>query len=345
MNTTADIVLHVQEAVANEVARAEAAGAPSPARGGGSATASPGRGGAAHPQGRGRAFSPEETARYDSLVHAMQRDSATYCDEPENAEDFQRWRGGFDLGARRREVEGIMRGNSFMAELHHRIVPLIVDYEAFWTRYFYRLHCLEVAEGFVPPQELEGGGRGGEDGGSTLPSPPSDGEADEIAENLKGSSLLDESEDSAAEVGLVAVASPVPSSSAHSDAEPETGADAEEHATDSTLSPVSAALSPALRARGFAPDSEVEAATASDSSTGPEWCVVKEGRRKSTAASGGYGDGEAPPPPESPPPQAADVPGVKGGDPPSTSPSDGGGAQGSGREEDDDDIDEDWGEI
>ena len=340
MNTTADIVLHVQEAVANEVARAEAAGAPSPARGGGSATASPGRGGAAHPQGRGSAFSPEEAARYDSLVHAMQRDSATYCDEPENAGDFQLWRGGFDLGARRREVEGIMRANSFMAELHHRIVPLIVDYEAFWTRYFYRLHCLEVAEGFVPPQEVEGGGRGGEDGGSTLPSPPSDGEADEVAKSLKGSSLLDESEDSAAEVGLVAVASPAPSSSAHSDAEPETGADAEEPASDSTLSPVSATLSPALRAaRGFAPDSEVEAATASDSSTGPEWCVVKEGRGKATAAAAA---GVAP---ESPPPQADDVPGAEGGDPPSTSPSDGGGTPGAAGEEEDDDIDEDWGEI
>ena len=138
----------------------------------------------------------------------------------------------------------------------------------------------------------------------------------------------------------MAVASPAPSSSAHSDAEPETGADAEEPASDSTLSPVSATLSPALRAaRGFAPDSEVEAATASDSSTGPEWCVVKEGRGKATAAAAA---GVAP---ESPPPQADDVPGAEGGDPPSTSPSDGGGTPGAAGEEDDDDIDEDWGEI
>ena len=29
-----------------------------------------------------------------------------------------------------------------MAELQSRIVPLIVDYSVFWTRYFYRLHLL-----------------------------------------------------------------------------------------------------------------------------------------------------------------------------------------------------------
>jgi len=29
-----------------------------------------------------------------------------------------------------------------MAELQSRIVPLIVEYNVFWTRYFYRLHLL-----------------------------------------------------------------------------------------------------------------------------------------------------------------------------------------------------------
>lgn len=45
---------------------------------------------------------------------------------------------GFDLGSRKGEIEAITGGNAFMAELQSRIVPLIVEYEAFWTRYFFQ---------------------------------------------------------------------------------------------------------------------------------------------------------------------------------------------------------------
>ena len=325
MNTTADIMQHVQEAVANEVAQVEAEGhglAAASARGPAS-PASPGAG----------ALSAEEAARYDGLVHAMQRDSATYCDKPEDAAAYGRWRAGFDLGARRRDVEGIMRGNSFMAELHHRIVPLIVDYDAFWTRYFYRLHCLEVAEGFAPsaPEEARGPGEAEEPPSpSSLPDTPPD-EAVEAADSLKGSSLLDEAEAEPTEVGLVAVEDQGPPVGAEPEPEPE------EVLSDSTLSP-SAHLSPALgglRGRAhLAADSEAEAATASDSSTGPEWCVVKEGRR-----GGGEAAPRSRPPPAAPAPPGGDGPGCAGGD---TPPPDGAGV---GEEEVDDDIDEDWGEL
>ena len=48
----------------------------------------------------------------------------------------------FSLEARRPEIEAIIADNTFMAELQSRIVPLIVGYSVFWTRYFYRLHLL-----------------------------------------------------------------------------------------------------------------------------------------------------------------------------------------------------------
>ena len=44
----------------------------------------------------------------------------------------------FDLDARKGEVESVVGGNAFMAELQSRIVPLIVQHDAFWTRYFYQ---------------------------------------------------------------------------------------------------------------------------------------------------------------------------------------------------------------
>ena len=338
MNTTADIMQHVQESVANEVARVEAAG---------HSPASPSARGPASPAPSGAdALTPEEAARYDGLVHAMQRDSATYCDEPDDAAAYGRWRADFDLGARRREVEGIMRGNSFMAELHHRIVPLIVDYDAFWTRYFYRLHCLEVAEGFVPSvpeEEAQGPGEGEDPLTSPLPDPPAD-EADEVSESLKGSSLLDGAEAEPTEVGLVAMDEREPSLDAEPEPEPEPEleTETEEVLSDSTLSP-SAPLSPALgglRGRGhLAVDSEAEAATASDSSTGPEWCVVKEGRGKREGPPGT-------PTLPAPTPLVGNSPGGERGDkaPP--------GEEGAGElreevpaEEEEDDIDEDWGEL
>ena len=68
----------------------------------------------------------------------MQRNSGTYCDEPEDAADYAAWLAGFDLAARKKDIDEIAAGNAFMAELQARIVPLIVRYDVFWTRYFYQ---------------------------------------------------------------------------------------------------------------------------------------------------------------------------------------------------------------
>lgn len=38
----------------------------------------------------------------------------------------------------------IPQSNAFMSELQNRIVPLIVEHDVFWTRYFYRLAKLQV---------------------------------------------------------------------------------------------------------------------------------------------------------------------------------------------------------
>ena len=48
------------------------------------------------------------------------------------------WVQGFDLQARKADIETIVASNTFMAELQSRIVPVIVQYEDFWTRYFYQ---------------------------------------------------------------------------------------------------------------------------------------------------------------------------------------------------------------
>ena len=51
---------------------------------------------------------------------------------------MQVWLETFDLAARKPDIDAIIAENAFMAELQARIVPLIVQYNDFWTRYFYQ---------------------------------------------------------------------------------------------------------------------------------------------------------------------------------------------------------------
>ncbi|KAJ7560806.1 hypothetical protein O6H91_03G000100 [Diphasiastrum complanatum] len=84
--------------------------------------------------------------RYEAQVNAMQCDSSTYCNEPEDKEDYSLWLSTFDLNSRKSEMDVILNDNTFIQELKERIVPAIVDEKTFWTRYFYRLNKLQQTE-------------------------------------------------------------------------------------------------------------------------------------------------------------------------------------------------------
>ncbi|GIM10333.1 hypothetical protein Vretimale_14099 [Volvox reticuliferus] len=84
--------------------------------------------------------------RFDAEVAAMQRDSSTYCDEPEDGDDYARWRAGFSIEGVKTDITRILSDNAFMTELQSRLVPIIVEYDDFWHRYFYRLHKLQQKE-------------------------------------------------------------------------------------------------------------------------------------------------------------------------------------------------------
>ncbi|KAJ9523234.1 hypothetical protein QJQ45_024023 [Haematococcus lacustris] len=85
-------------------------------------------------------------SRLQAEIAAMQRDSATYCEEPADTADFAAWQTGFSVQAVQQDIDRLLGENTFMAELHSRIVPVIVEAEVFWARYFYRLHKLHVKE-------------------------------------------------------------------------------------------------------------------------------------------------------------------------------------------------------
>lgn len=62
-------------------------------------------------------------SRFDASVAAMQRDSSTYCDEPEDEEDFAAWLDGFDLAGRKPDIDRLIAENTFMSELQVRCCP------------------------------------------------------------------------------------------------------------------------------------------------------------------------------------------------------------------------------
>lgn len=89
--------------------------------------------------------SSSKYSRLEADISSMQRDSVTYCEEPTDSADYQAWRAQFDLASYKPAVDALTQENAFMAELQARIVPIIVEYDAFWTRYFYQLHLLQVS--------------------------------------------------------------------------------------------------------------------------------------------------------------------------------------------------------
>lgn len=61
-------------------------------------------------------------SRFEADVNAMQRDSSTYCDEPEDEDDYVAWLASFDLEVRRPDVDALIASNTFMAELQVRYI-------------------------------------------------------------------------------------------------------------------------------------------------------------------------------------------------------------------------------
>ena len=72
----------------------------------------------------------------------------------QDSEEFAAWLQGFDLAAKQPDIDALVQSNAFMAELQSRIVPVIVDFTTFWTRYFFQLHQLQAKH----EQRLQVGG-------------------------------------------------------------------------------------------------------------------------------------------------------------------------------------------
>ncbi|KAL3517535.1 hypothetical protein ACH5RR_020124 [Cinchona calisaya] len=84
--------------------------------------------------------------RFDAQLNAIQNDLNTFCEEPEDLEDYNKWKLWFSLEEKSEEFENLIGENGVLEGVYGRVVPNVVDNETFWCRYFYRVHKLKQQE-------------------------------------------------------------------------------------------------------------------------------------------------------------------------------------------------------
>ena len=84
--------------------------------------------------------------RFEAQVLALRADPATFTEEPEDSEGFARWNNSFSIDEMREQIEGVLRESPGLESFVERLVPSVVDYETFWSRYFFAVDKLRQAE-------------------------------------------------------------------------------------------------------------------------------------------------------------------------------------------------------
>mmetsp|Transcript_1512 Transcript_1512/g.4760 ORF Transcript_1512/g.4760 Transcript_1512/m.4760 type:complete len:396 (+) Transcript_1512:180-1367(+) len=97
--------------------------------------------------GASKELSEKEIKEQEFLkgVSSIQRDSGTYCEAPEDDDVlFQEFNKNWTLENAREDIDAVLKEAPFMRELRGRIVPLIVDEDDFWRRYFFAVQTLRT---------------------------------------------------------------------------------------------------------------------------------------------------------------------------------------------------------
>ncbi|KAF8088531.1 hypothetical protein N665_0538s0026 [Sinapis alba] len=93
-----------------------------------------------------RGLSVKPYSRFEMQLRAIQSDKATYVREPDDLEGFEKWSLGFKLEEKADVIGDLINENKAVKEMYEKIVPMEVDAETFWRRYYYKVHKLEEVE-------------------------------------------------------------------------------------------------------------------------------------------------------------------------------------------------------
>ncbi|KAL6500427.1 hypothetical protein OROHE_025793 [Orobanche hederae] len=83
---------------------------------------------------------------FAAQLSALQSDSGTFCEDPEDVEDFRKWKLGFELENNRDEIDNLIGKNGILDDVYEKFVPSAFDSKTFWSRYFYRVDKLKQQE-------------------------------------------------------------------------------------------------------------------------------------------------------------------------------------------------------
>ncbi|XP_021312939.1 BSD domain-containing protein 1 isoform X2 [Sorghum bicolor] len=84
--------------------------------------------------------------RFEAQVLALRADPATFTEEPEDSEGFGRWSASFSIDDMKEQIEAVLHESPGLESFVERLVPSVVDYETFWSRYFFAVDKLKQAE-------------------------------------------------------------------------------------------------------------------------------------------------------------------------------------------------------
>jgi hypothetical protein len=84
--------------------------------------------------------------RFEAQVLALRAEPTTFTEEPEDVEGFRRWQEAFSLDERKEEIEAVLRESPGLESFVERLVPSVVAYDTFWSRYFFAVDKLRQAE-------------------------------------------------------------------------------------------------------------------------------------------------------------------------------------------------------
>ncbi|CAH1417648.1 unnamed protein product [Lactuca virosa] len=85
-------------------------------------------------------------SRFDTQLNAIQSDVRTYCEDPEDLDDYNKWKLGFVFGDKKDEIEILVGDNGALSGIYPKLVPNEVDDATFWYRYFFKVHKLKQQE-------------------------------------------------------------------------------------------------------------------------------------------------------------------------------------------------------
>lgn len=81
--------------------------------------------------------------RYENELKSIQLSEDTYLIDPEQTEDYEKWKENFDSDANKSAISNILIENSSMRLTFSKLVPAQISNDQFWCRYFFKTNLFE----------------------------------------------------------------------------------------------------------------------------------------------------------------------------------------------------------